>query len=244
MHVLGVAMNRLDSIIRARGYGTRREVRQLVAEGRIKVDGVTAADAAMQAEENCAIEIDGRLIENRASITLMLNKPAGYVCTVGEGIYPSVFSLLDGEYKDRALFAVGRLDADTEGFLLLTNDGELCDKILRPENAIEKTYEVSFDRPLAPDAAQRLREGITLPEGLRCRPAVLEPTGEKSARITVCEGKYHEVKRLVRACGAQVAALKRVSIGALALDARLKTGEYREISGDEITLLYKKMVLK
>ena len=237
-------MKRLDSIIRARGYGTRREVRRLAAENRITVDGKICTDAAMQIDEGAAIEIDGKPIENRASVTLMLNKPAGYVCTVGEGIYPSVFSLLDGEYKDRALFAVGRLDADTEGLLLLTNDGELCDKILRPENAIEKTYEVSFDRPLAPDAAQRLREGITLPEGLRCRPAVLEPTGEKSARITVCEGKYHEVKRLVRACGAQVAALKRVSIGALALDARLKTGEYREISGDEITLLYKKMVLK
>ena len=237
-------MKRLDSIIRARGYGTRREVRRLAAENRITVDGEICTDAAMQCADDCEIEVDGKRLDHRASITLMLNKPAGYVCTAGEGIYPSVFSLLDGEYKTRALFAVGRLDADTEGLLLLTNDGELCDRILRPENAIEKTYEVSFDRPLAPDAAERLREGITLPEGLRCRPAILEPTGEKSARITVCEGKYHEVKRLVRACGAQVAALKRVSIGALALDAGLKAGEYREISGDEITLLYKKMVLK
>ena len=237
-------MKRLDSVIRARGFFSRREVRKLVSENRIKVDGELCTDAAMQIDEGAAIEIDGKLIENRGSLTLMLNKPAGYVCTAGDGIYPTVFSLLKGEYKNRALFAVGRLDADTEGFLLLTNDGELCDKILRPENEIEKTYAVSFDRPLSIDAAERLREGIMLPEGIRCRPAILEPTGEKSARITVCEGKYHEVKRLVRACGAQVAALKRVSIGALQLDESLAPGEYRELSTDEIALLYEKMMLK
>lgn len=244
MHVLGVAMNRLDSIIRARGFASRREVRQLVAEGRIKVDGVTATDAAMQAEENCAIEIDGRLIENRASITLMLNKPAGYVCTDDEGIYPTVFSLLKGEYAERALFAVGRLDADTEGLLILTNSGELCDKILRPESETQKTYEVTFDRPLCDNAAEKLREGITLPEGVKCRPAYLEPTGENSARITVCEGKYHEVKRLIRACGALVSSLRRVSIGALTLDEALRPGEYRELSAHEISLLYEKIMLK
>lgn len=237
-------MKRLDSIIRARGFGSRREVRQLVSEGRIKLDGVTVTDASMQIDENREIEIDGKLIERRQSLTLMLNKPAGYVCTADEGVYPTVFSLLKGEYAERSLFAVGRLDADTEGLLLLMNDGEVCDKILRPESGIQKTYEVSFDRPLCDGAAEKLRRGVTLPEGVKCRPAFLEPTGEKSARITVCEGKYHEVKRLIRACGAQVASLKRVSIGGLALDNTLKEGEYRELSADEISLLYKKIVLE
>lgn len=237
-------MKRLDSIIRARGFGSRREVRQLVSEGRIKLDGVTVTDASMQIDENREIEIDGKLIERRQSLTLMLNKPAGYVCTADEGVYPTVFSLLKGEYAERSLFAVGRLDADTEGLLLLTNDGELCDRILRPESGIQKTYEVSLDRPLCADAAEKLRGGITLPEGVECRPAYLEPTGEKSARITVCEGKYHEVKRLIRACGAQVASLKRISIGGLSLDNTLKEGEYRELSADEISLLYKKIVLE
>lgn len=237
-------MKRLDSIIRARGFGSRREVRQLVSEGRIKLDGVTVTDASMQIDENREIEIDGKLIERRQSLTLMLNKPAGYVCTADEGVYPTVFSLLKGEYAERSLFAVGRLDADTEGLLLLTNDGELCDRILRPESGTQKTYELSFDRPLCDGAAEKLREGVALPEGVECRPAYLEPTGEKSARITVCEGKYHEVKRLIRACGAQVASLKRISIGGLSLDNTLKEGEYRELSADEISLLYKKIVLE
>lgn len=229
-------MSRLDSLIRAWGYASRREVRKLVADGRISVDGEPARDAAMQCGDDCAIAIDGKLLEKRSSLTLMLNKPEGYVCTDDEGLYPSVFTLLKDEYKDRALFAVGRLDADTEGLLLLTNDGELCDKIIRPESNINKVYEVSFDRPLIPDAAERLKEGLVLPEGVKCRPAYLEPISEKSARISVCEGKYHEVKRLIRACGAQVAALKRISIGKLVLDAELAPGEYRALTEDEISL--------
>ena len=237
-------MKRLDSVIRARGYASRREVRQLVSEGRIRVDGEKCSDPAMRIGEDAAIEIDGVLIENRPSVTLMLNKPAGYVCTRDSDLYPTVFSLLKGEYAERSLFAVGRLDADTEGLLILTNDGELCDRILRPESGIQKTYEVSFDRPLCEGAAEMLRGGVSLPEGVRCRPAYLSPTGERSARITVCEGKYHEVKRLIRACGAQVSTLRRVAIGALSLDEALKTAEYRELSAQEISLLYEKNMLR
>lgn len=230
---------RLDSLIRQWGFGSRKEVRQLVAEGRISLNGEVVADPAMQCEPESEIRIDGVLLEKRDSVTLMLNKPSGYVCTADEGVYPTVFSLLKGEDKNRSLFAVGRLDADTEGFLLLTNDGGLCDKIIRPESNINKVYEVSFDRPLIPDAAEKLAEGITLPEGVKCRPAQLEHISERCARITVCEGKYHEVKRLIRACGAQVASLKRVSIGGLKLDENLGVGEYRQLSTEEISLLYK-----
>lgn len=232
-------MARLDSLIRAWGYASRRKLRQLVAEGRVKVDGKTVSDPAMQCAEDSEITIDGLALEKRESITLMLNKPAGYVCTDDEGIYPTVFSLLEEDNRNRALFAVGRLDADTEGLLLLTNDGELCDRIIRPESNINKVYEVKFDRPLISDAAEKLREGVVLPEGVKCRPAYLEPIDEKSALITVCEGKYHEVKRLVRACGALVASLKRVSIGGLKLDKNLGVGEYRQLSKEEISLLYK-----
>ena len=230
---------RLDSLIRQWGFGSRKEVRQLVAEGRISLNGEVVADPAMQCEPESEIRIDGVLLEKRDSVTLMLNKPSGYVCTADEGVYPTVFSLLKGEDKNRSLFAVGRLDADTEGLLLLTNDGGLCDKIIRPESNINKVYEVSFDRPLIPDAAEKLAEGITLPEGVKCRPAQLEHISERCARITVCEGKYHEVKRLIRACGAQVASLKRVSIGGLKLDENLGVGEYRQLSTEEISLLYK-----
>ena len=230
---------RLDSLIRQWGFGSRKEVRQLVAEGRISLNGEVVTDPAMQCEPESEIRIDGVLLEKRDSVTLMLNKPSGYVCTADEGVYPTVFSLLKGEDGNRSLFAVGRLDADTEGLLILTNDGALCDKIIRPESNINKVYEVSFDRPLIPNAAEKLAEGITLPEGVKCRPAQLEHISERCARITVCEGKYHEVKRLIRACGAQVASLKRVSIGGLKLDENLGVGEYRQLSTEEISLLYK-----
>lgn len=236
-------MARLDSLIRAWGYASRREVRSFVSEGRICLDGELVTDPAVQCGENCVIEIDGTVLEKRECVTLMLNKPSGYVCTADEGIYPSVFSLLRAEDKNRALFAVGRLDADTEGLLLITNDGELCDRIIRPESGIKKVYEVKFDRPLVPDAAEKLRAGIVLPEGVRCRPAYLEPMGEKCARITVREGKYHEVKRLIRACGAQVSELKRLAVGELELDKNLAIGEYRYISKQEIALLCAQKVL-
>lgn len=229
---------RLDVLLRGWGAGSRRSVRQWTAEGRIALNGETVTDPALYCDENAVITLDGEALMPKKSITLMMNKPAGYVCVGGEAPYPGVFSLLDDALSDSALFAVGRLDANTQGLLLLTNDGPLCDKIIRPEAGIVKKYFVSFDRALVPDAAQKLAQGVRLPDGTSFLPAIFEPVSERSGFISVKEGKYHEVKRLVRACGAQVAELKRVSIGALELDNGLGAGQYRPLSDDEIKLIF------
>ncbi|MCF0121050.1 MAG: pseudouridine synthase, partial [Oscillospiraceae bacterium] len=146
--------------------------------------------------------------------------------------------LLRGEDAGLRLFAVGRLDADTEGLLILTNDGGLNERIARPEREVGKTYYAEFDRPLCSDAAELLAQGVILRNGEKCRPAKISFTGEKSAYITVTEGKYHEIKRIANACGAYVAYLKRVSIGGLTLDASLKPGEYRRMTAEETERIF------
>ena len=231
---------RLDVLLRRWGIAGKQEIRELAAQGRITVGGQVVTDAAWDCVPDSVITLDGRVLQPKEPLTLMMNKPAGTVCVSGVSPYLSVFSLLSGDAADCALFAIGRLDADTEGLLLLSNDGALCDRIARPEQALEKTYQVTFDRPLIPDASERLKTGILLPNGTQCRPARLMLTGTQSALITVTEGKYHEVKRLIRACGARVASLRRISIGGLTLDPGLPLGGYRPLRPEEIVSIFEK----
>lgn len=232
---------RLDTLLRGWGAATKKQVRQLIAEGRITVDGVPAEDGAQRCFPNAAVSIDGTPVQPREPMTLMLHKPVGYASVSSGTDYPSVFSLLGERENGLALFAVGRLDADTSGLLLLTNSGEVSEQISRPERAIPKTYRVTYDRPLRENAAEILAAGAILPNGTRCRPATLTVTGERSALITVTEGKYHEVKRLIHLCGAYVAALHRVSIGGLTLDPTLQPGEYRPLTEGELALFFQKV---
>ena len=233
---------RLDTLLRGWGAATKKQARQLIAEGRITVNGVPAKDASQRCSPNAPIAIDGTPVRPREHVTLMLHKPAGYASVASGTEYPSVFSLLGERERGLALFAVGRLDADTSGLLLLTNSGEVSERISRPERAIPKTYRVTYDRPLCEDAAERLAAGATLPNGTRCRPAKLTVTGERTALITVTEGKYHEVKRLIHLCGAYVATLHRVSIGGLTLDPALQPGEYRPLTEGELALLFQERI--
>lgn len=234
----GQAHIRLDSALRGWGFASKRETRALISAGRITVNGIPAGSASMYIKPTDLIAVDGISVRIRPSITLMMNKPAGYVCVSGSSLYPSVFSLLSGDEAGSALFSIGRLDADTEGLLLLTNSGELCEKISRPEREIQKTYYVTLDRPLCPDAEAILSAGVTLNGGAVCRPARIARLSDSSALITVTEGKYHEVKRLVRACGARVAMLRRISIGGLSLDPELAPGQYRLITEGEISKVF------
>ena len=234
---------RLDALLRGWGAATKKQVRQLAAEGRIMVDGIPAENGSQQCSPNASVTIDGAPVQPKAPVTLMLHKPAGYASVASGTDYPSVFSLLGEGERDLALFAVGRLDADTSGLLLLTNSGALSEGITRPERAVPKTYRVTFDRPLCENAAERLAAGVVLPNGTRCRPAELTVTGERSALITVTEGKYHEVKRLIRACGAYVATLHRTAIGGLSLDPALQPGAYRPLTEGELASLLQEEAL-
>ena len=229
---------RLDTLLRSWGAATKKQTRQLTAEGRITVNGVPAESGAERCFPHAEIRIDGTPVSPREPVTLMLHKPAVYASVSSGTDYPSVFSLLGEGERGLALFAVGRLDADATGLLLLTNSGEVSERIARPERAVSKTYSVTYDRPLCKDAAERLAAGAVLPNGTRCRPARLTVTGEKSALITVTEGKYHEVKRLIHLCGAYVATLHRVSIGGLRLDPALKPGEYRPLTEGELARVF------
>lgn len=232
---------RLDALLRGWGAATKKQTQALITEGRIAVDGVPAVAGSQKCSPRATITIDGVPVSPRPSVTLMLHKPEGYASVAAGTDYPSVFSLLREPEAGLALFAVGRLDADTTGLLLLTNSGELSEKITRPERALPKTYCVTFDRPLCGDAVQRLAAGAVLPNGTVCRPAELRLTGEKSALLTVTEGKYHEVKRLIHHCGAYVDTLHRVSIGDLTLDETLRPGEYRRLTEEEIEIIFVKM---
>jgi 16S rRNA pseudouridine516 synthase len=232
--------HRLDTTLRSWSVGTKKEIHSMINDGRICVNGVAVNTGAIYIYNDDIITLDGNVIQPMSSVTIIMNKPKGYVCVSGASPYPSVFSLLAGEYADAALFAIGRLDADTEGLLLMTNSGELSEKISRPESEITKVYHATFDRPLPQNAESILSSGVTLKGGSICRPAILTRLSDTSALISVTEGKYHEVKRLIRACGARVATLKRISIGGLVLDEVLSPGEYRQLSDSEIARIFEK----
>lgn len=229
---------RLDRLIRSWGYASKRQVSALVSEGRISLNGAAVTAGSVMCLPGDTIAIDGNILVPRAPVTLMMNKPKGYVCVYGDARYPSIFTLLEPEYADCALFPIGRLDADTEGLLLLTNDGELSEKTARPEAGIKKTYFLTTDRPIPQCAENILRSGVTLTGGAVCAPAELKRMGEREAYLTISEGKYHEVKRLIRAAGARVKSLKRVSIGSLRLDPALPSGAARPLTDDEIRLIF------
>jgi len=227
---------RLDSLLRLWGICSRRQCRTMAAEGRITLDGVPVTDPSVRCRPDAVILLDGIPVTPAEPRVLMLNKPAGYVSVrAADTPYPPLFDLLAGEGED--LFAVGRLDAATDGLILLTNDGALCERLMRPEHAVPKLYEAELDRPIPPDASEKLTAGVILPNGTVCRPARLEILSPRLVRLRVTEGKCHEVRRLIRACGARVGRLTRLSIGPLSLDPTLIPGQWRELSAQEISSL-------
>ena len=228
---------RVDHLLRRWGICTKAEARELAAQGRITVDGIMIENAGAFCPAGGSIAIDGTPVQPRPALTVMLNKPAGYVCMKGDPKNPCVLELLRPEDADCALFCVGRLDRDTEGLLLLTNDGALAARITDPGQAVEKTYYAEFSRPLPPDATGLLAAGIQR-FGHTYRPARLQLLSDRSALITVTEGKFHEVRRLIGACHAYVTALRRVSVGGLALDEALTPGSYRPLTETELYSIF------
>lgn len=231
---------RLDKILTHLNCGSRREVAAWVRAGRVTVDGQTVRDPAYKADPDlAALTLDGRALCYRAQRYYMLNKPAGVITANRDGRHQTVMELFP-ENERKGLFAIGRLDKDTEGLLLITDDGALSHALMAPGRHVQKLYEAVCDGELAPDAEARFHEGLTLGDGTVCRPAALEIVRDAPAltvRVTLCEGKYHQVKRMLKAVGAEVTALKRLSIGALGLDTSLAPGAYRPLTEAEIALL-------
>ncbi len=231
---------RLDKIISDMGFASRRDVKSLVKNGRVLVDGIVAASYdAKYDTDSVHIIVDGETLEYRQFRYIMMNKPDGLICATEDARERTVIELLDERTKRQDLFTVGRLDKDTEGLLLLTNDGEYAHKIISPKSDISKRYYAKVKGELTNEDIPKVRRGLVLGDGTQCLPAELEiitTTDESECVITVSEGKYHQVKRMLASLGKPVIYLKRLSIGSLALDEALKAGEWRELTEREVEL--------
>lgn len=235
----GRETERLDKILAGTGRWSRREAAELIRQGRVRVDGETALRREDKVPETAAVTVDGEPVSTERFIYLMLNKPAGLVSATEDPLEPTVLSLLPGHLRRVGLFPAGRLDKDTVGLLLLTNDGPLAHALLSPRRHVDKTYFVRVDGTLDEGDEAAFREGMTLPDGLQCLPAGLAREGRapNEALVTLREGKYHQIKRMLAHRGKPVTYLKRLTFGPLELDENLKEGEWRPLTGEELEKL-------
>lgn len=244
-------MERIDKLLAHEGYGSRKEIRKVLHKCEVLLNGVRVTDPGTQFDvEKDILTIDGEPIDFHKNIYLMMNKPQDAVCSTKEGEKQTVFDLLDDCYRTpyfvEKLHTIGRLDIDTEGLLIFTTDGELTHRLISPKNHVSKTYYCELEHEETEDQqkqiARQFEQGIEIdPEhnepGFTAQPAFIQWQSPDKALLTVYEGKYHQVKRMFAAVGNKITFLKRVSIGELELDINLETGEYRELSKEEINLL-------
>lgn len=231
-------MERLDKIISATGKKSRREVREMVRQGRVLVDGKPAPAADMKVDpQTAAIVLDGEPLNYEQFTYVMLHKPAGVLTATEDRRQETVLDLLPPELRRRGLSPVGRLDKDTEGLLLLTNDGQLAHRLLSPKSHVDKVYYARVDGALEPGDITAFAAGMTLGDGLECLPAGLEILSPTEALVTLHEGKFHQVKRMLAARGKPVLYLKRLSMGRLRLDPALVPGAWRMLTEEERSAL-------
>lgn len=230
-------MIRLDKFLCDCGVGTRSQVKEMVKAGRITVDGAVERDSGRKlSPESQRVFLDGEELKSRGRVVVMLNKPAGYVTATEDKTEKTVMELLPPEYRYLDLKPVGRLDKATEGLLLFTNDGELLHRLISPKKEVPKRYYARHEGAAGPEAVAAFAEGLVLADGTRCLPAVLEPAGAGESYVTVCEGKYHQVRRMLASCGLPVTYLERQREGCLTLGS-LPRGQVRELLEEEISAL-------
>lgn len=233
-------MERLDKLLAGTGKWSRREVKALVRQGLVRVDGRLAASAEDKLDPAAAIvTVAGETISLCRFTYVMLHKPAGVLTATEDRKQPTVLDLLPPELRRIGLAPVGRLDKDTEGLLLLTNDGELAHRLLSPKYHVDKRYLARVDGELSAADTEAFARGMTLGDGLECLPAGLEVLPDRVCIVTLREGKFHQVKRMLAARGAPVLYLKRLSMGPLTLDDSLAAGAYRLLRAEEISALYR-----
>ena len=224
---------RLDKIIAGTGRFTRSEATALIKRGRILVDGhIVKKTAEKYDPETERISIDGVKLEYMKFRYIMMNKPPGYVSSTADRREKTVLELLDDKYRKLGLFPAGRLDKDAEGLLLLTNDGKFAHSVTSPSRRVNKRYYIKLDDGITNADVASFADGLVLSDGTKCLHATLEAVSG-GALVTLCEGKYHQVKRMMSSIGKPVKYLKRIAIGGLVLDENLKPGEYCELT-DEI----------
>ena len=231
-------MLRLDRWLVTLGVGSRSEIQKLVKKGGVKVNGMPVKDPGMQVDEkSAALTVNGQPVDGRLIRHVMLHKPAGLLTAARDKKQPTVMDLLPEAYASIGCMPVGRLDKDTTGLLFLTTDGELNHRLLSPGRHVDKTYLAEVDGALDERHAAAFAEGLHLSD-FDAQPAKLEILGPHVGRVTVHEGKFHQVKRMFSAVGCEVIRLHRETFGSLVLDPSLPEGEWRELTKDELAFLY------
>ncbi|ALF11856.1 pseudouridine synthase [Parageobacillus thermoglucosidasius] len=232
---------RIDKMLANMGFGTRKEVKKLLKSGVVKIDGMIVKDPKTQVNPSeQVVTVRGEEVEYKEFIYLMMNKPPGVISATEDMAEETVIDLLEEEDRVFAPFPVGRLDKDTEGLLLLTNDGQLAHQLLSPKKHVPKTYFAVIDGEVTEEDIESFRHGIVLDDGYKTKPAelVILKSGLRSdVEVTITEGKFHQIKRMFRALGKRVVYLKRIQMGPLALDPSLEVGEYRELTEKEVKML-------
>lgn len=232
---------RLDKLLSECGVASRKEIRQLIRSGRVSVDGAAAASPEMKLDPYKALVcLDGTKIEYAKYHYYMMNKPAGVLSATDDGRQKTVLDLVTPEMRKIGLFPVGRLDKDTTGILLLTNDGEFAHRVISPRSGIVKVYHARTEAPVDEADITAFKEGLTLGDGTKCLPAGLKLLPDGSCLVEVMEGKYHQVKRMLSSRGKPVTELKRLSIGGLKLDKALLPGSFRALEENELCSVMKK----
>lgn len=228
---------RIDKWIASTTTLSRKEVKALLRQKRVTVNGVTVTDGGFQTDaEQDAVAVDGVPFSIKPHIYIMLNKPTGIVSASRSQKEKTVVDLVPPQLQRNGLFPAGRLDKDTTGFVLITDDGDFAHRILSPKNHIQKTYIAHLEKPISSTEIAILKQGVVLRDGTQLLPASVDIIGEdmQTVQIRICEGKYHQIKRMLAAVGNRVTALRRTHMGALPLDAALPPGACREITPEEL----------
>lgn len=239
---------RIDKMLSNLGYGTRTEIKRYLKNGMVELNDIKIKDASFQVDpEQDEVKFDGQKVNYREFIYLMMNKPDGYISATSDKYDPTVLDILDKEYLAFEPFPVGRLDKDTEGLLVLTNDGKLAHRVLSPKKHVKKIYYAEVRGNVTEMDVDAFAKGVKLDDDYECQPGELKilETIENGIdedvlskiELTIYEGKFHQVKRMFESVDKEVVYLKRISMGKLELDENLELGEYRELTDDEVKMI-------
>ena len=232
-------MDRIDKILVAQNFGSRKEVHKLIKSKAVTVDGecVTKVDMKVDPDVN-VISVAGQVVEFKEHLYIMMNKPQGYVCATEDKVSKTVLELLPPNLQRKGLFPAGRLDKDTEGLLIITDDGDFAHRMLAPKKHVSKRYYVETDKEITEDTVNAFEKGIIFRDGTKCLPAKLEILENNRGIVEICEGKFHQIKKMFNVCRLNVTFLKRISIGNLNLDSNLTIGQCRELTKIEKNAIF------
>lgn len=227
-------MERIDKIISSQTIYSRKDVKDLIRNKRVTINGeiITKSDLKIDPQKD-KVSVDNHIIEIKKYVYLVLNKPKGYISATEDKTMKTVIDLVPQEYIHRELFPVGRLDRDTTGLMILTDDGDFAHNILSPKKHISKTYHVTIDIPITKEMITGFKNGVMLKDG-QCQSAILEPTGTNSATVILTEGRYHQIKRMFGCFSAKVLELTRTKMGNFLLPSDLHLGMCRELTEEEL----------